>query len=71
MDERYMSDFEVYQKKFYCPDKEDLVIFGDYNTASAQLLNVQFVKCHDRPECKKPEEITEFLRSKFIMLTFN
>ena len=71
MDERYLTDFKFYQKKFFCPDQKDLRIYGDFNTASAQLLNVQFIKCHDRPDCKTPEEITQFLRTKFIMIAYN
>ena len=46
------SDVEFYHKKFLCIDKEDIEVYGDWNSHKAQLLNVQFIKCHDRPDCK-------------------
>ena len=71
MVDHYKQDFELYQKKFFCPNQEDLRIFGDYNTEKGQLFNVQFIKCHDRPDCKKPEEITRILRDKYILIVYN
>ncbi len=32
---KYEADFNYYHKMFLCPDKEDLRIFGDYNTQTA------------------------------------
>ena len=32
---KYEKDFNYYHKMFLCPDKEDLRIFGDYNTQTA------------------------------------
>ena len=29
------------------------------------------MRCHDRPDCKKDEEITKFLKNKFLLLIFN
>ena len=63
----FSRDIDLYQKKFICPDKEDLLIFGDYNTQDTQIFNVQFIKCHDRPDCKTPDEITKTLRNKYIL----
>ncbi len=40
MEANFDRDIELYQKKFFCPDLEDLNIFGDFNTQSAQLFNV-------------------------------
>jgi hypothetical protein len=33
-------DIEMNHKRFFCPNKEDLRIYGDYNTESAQIFNV-------------------------------
>lgn len=67
----FKKDFEVYHSQFLCVDREDLHIFGDYNTQSAKLFNIQFIKCHDRPDCKKEDEIIQFLRNKFIATVYN
>ena len=54
-----------------CVDEDDLTVFGDYNSYKAQQFNVQFVKCHDKPYCKRPDEITEFLKNKFFVILYN
>lgn len=71
MDENFINDYKLYHKKFYCPDLKDLRVFGTFSTERAQLMNVQFIKCHDRPDCKKPEEIDKILRNKFIISVYN
>jgi len=50
---------------------EDLSIYGDFNTASAQQLKVQLKKCTGRPDCKTDEEIIQFMKGKFIMIMLN
>ena len=40
MEANFDRDIELYHKKFFCPDQEDLRIFGDFNTIKAQLFNV-------------------------------
>ena len=65
------KDSERLQKKFLCPAVEELRINGDYNTETANLFNLKFIKCHDRPDCKKPEEITKILRGKYIIVAYN
>ena len=66
---------DLYSKKLLCLGEEDSKIFGDYNSARAQLLNVQLIKCNNetRPDldCKTEEEITAFFRNKFIILVYN
>ena len=71
MDTNFDSDFRTYQKAFICADQDDLYINGDYNSKTARLFNIQFIKCHDRPDCKKPDEITKILRDKFIIFAYN
>ena len=65
----------TYQKKFTCIDEEDAFIFGDYNSVSANLINIQLVKCNNvtQPgvECKSDEEILNFFRGKYILLLYN
>ena len=46
-------------------------MFGDFSSSKAQLLNVQFVMCHDRPDCKSEEEIAKLLRNRFFLLLTN
>ena len=36
----YLRDMDMYKKKFFCPDQEDLRIFGDYNSERAQIFNI-------------------------------
>ena len=50
-----------------------MFIYGDFNSYKANLFNIQFVKCHDKPEgfCKTDAEIKEFMRDKWILILFN
>ena len=66
------DEVSFYSKKLNCVNEADLRIYGDYNSYKAQLFNIQFVKCHDKPGfCKSDEEISEFLRNKYILLFYN
>ena len=46
-------------------------INGDWNSAAARLLDIQLVKCHGHSYCQTDEEITNFLRDKFLLLFHN
>ena len=37
----------MYQKKFLCVDKEEMKLYGDYNSDKARILNMQLVKCYN------------------------
>lgn len=54
-------------------DKENLVIYGDYNSAKAQQLAVTFRMCEssDPEYCHSEEETREWLMRKFIVLLHN
>ena len=65
------DEVDFYSKKFECVDKEDLILYGDYSSYKASQFNVQFIKCHDRPDCKSQEEITAFIRNKFLLILYN
>ena len=64
---------EVYtwRKKFRCMKREDLVIWGDYNSAKAQQISIKFNFCKDRDDCFSEAEIKEWLKRKFIVLLYN
>ena len=46
-------------------------IRGNYQSPEARLIEVQLKKCHNRTDCKSPEEIRQFLRNKFILFHYN
>ena len=54
-----------------CPDTKDMMIRGDYNSNSAQMLLVTFNRCHDRDDCKSKEDIDEFIRGKYLVVMKN
>ena len=62
---------DAYANKFLCIEQEDTYIYGDYNTQKARQLNIQLIKCRNRPDCKSEAEITEALRNKFLLIFFN
>ena len=70
-----VGNIEMYQKKFSCLDADDMYIYGDYNSATVSMLNIQLVRCNkeNNPEieCKSEEEITKFFRDKFIIVLTN
>ena len=54
-----------------CIDSDDMMIKGDYNSNSAQMLLVTFNRCHDRSDCKTKEDIDEFIRGKYLVVLTN
>ena len=44
---------------------------GNYNSADAKLFKLAITKCKDRPDCKSEQEITEFLKGKYIGIYYN
>lgn len=69
--ESMLDEVRSFKKKFKCIDTEDLVIWGDYNSNTAQQLAVSFVMCKDHEYCKSENEIREWLKNKFIVLLYN
>ena len=54
-----------------CTDENDMMIRGDYNSNTAQMLLITFNRCHDRPDCRPKEEIDEFIRGKYLVVMSN
>lgn len=46
-----------YKKKFKCWKPEDLVIYGDYNSAAGNMLTISFKMCSGHDYCKSEAEI--------------
>ena len=46
-------------------------IQGNFSSPSAQLIDIELVRCENKHYCKSPEEINEFLRNKFFLLMYN
>ena len=69
---RHKRDLSLYEKKFVCAnDPGQFLIYGDYNSQSAQKLSVRFQVCSDRPECKPKKAVLDWLRGKYILLLYN
>ena len=56
--------------------KEKPEIYGDWNTAEAQLVNIYYEKCNNdtivpKNTCHSDEEITQWLVRKFIIVLQN
>ena len=68
----YYGYLSTYFPKMKCID-EQVNIYGDYNSNSAQLLTLIFEACNPevRSTCKNEEEIKAWLRRKFIITVEN
>ena len=53
----------IWKKKFVCADKEDLIIYGDYNSAKAQTISMRFMFCDKEKNdyCFSREETLDWL----------
>lgn len=67
----FRNAVDAQHKKLLCLNREDLMMYGNFQTEKAQLLNVQFVKCHDRTDCKSDKEIKSFLRDSYLFMLSN
>ena len=61
------------QKKLLCLNKEDIYVYGDFNSYNARQLNIQLVKCKggEKAGCKSDKSILEFFRNKFLVIYSN
>lgn len=48
-----------------------MYLYGDYNSPRARLIELQLEMCLDKPYCKSKDEITEFMRDKYLILLYN
>ena len=64
--------FLSFYKKLQCTDVP-LDVSGNFNSNSIRHLQIHLVKCDSsiRGDCKSDEEITEWLRRKFIIVMTN
>ena len=47
INEKNKPTVQMYQKKFLCVEKDEMKLYGDYNSEKARILNMQLVKCYD------------------------
>ena len=70
-----VGEVKTHKRKLMCADREDYMLYGDYGTFKASQFNVQFIKCNQETnpgiECESEEEITRFIRDKWIFLLYN
>ena len=70
-----VKDLAFYSKKFKCLQTDKIELQGDYNSAKAQVIAIQFEMCDNSTYtggiCKSDEEITEWMRRKFILINQN
>jgi len=66
-----LSVVTTWKKKFKCIDREDMVIWGDYNSEKAQQITFNFRMCEGHDYCETPEEIKKWLAGKYILLLYN
>ena len=48
-----------------------MYIYGDFDSPKARLMEVQLIQCHNREDCKSPEEIRKFLKNKYLLILNN
>ena len=65
------KNVELYQKKFVCIDKEDLRLWGDFESDFARQFNIDIVKCNGSQSCKNDTEIEEYFKGKYLLILTN
>lgn len=69
-----LPDLEFYYKKLKCIDEDYVHVQGDYNSYKAREFTILFTRCDNSTfegVCKSDEQITEWLRRKFIFIALN
>lgn len=69
-----ISDLTYYKRKMSCIDSEKLNIQGDYNSLTTRSFVLLFERCRNDTftgVCKSDEEITVWLRRKFVVVLWN
>ena len=62
---------KLFRKKFRCMDEKDRFISGNFNTVNASQIRVSLLKCKGKDYCKSDEEITEFIKGKYLVMYVN
>ena len=65
-----MNEVKTWKKKFKCPNRDQLQLWGDYNSAKAQNLVINWRWCSG-DNCAPVEEARDWLRNKYIVLLYN
>ena len=69
--EGQVNQLKTYQKKFLCIAKEEMRVFGDWNSKYARIIDITLTKCHGHTYCKEEHEIKTWLRDKFLLMMYN
>lgn len=65
------QEVKIWKNKFKCVDREQQVIWGDYNSVKAQQIAISFKMCQNETYCESKETILEWLQGKYIVLVYN
>ena len=70
--ESSLGYLKEYSHRLNCFD-DNLSIRGSFNSGSAQALSIQFIACDylNNSTCKSYDEISKFMRRKFILTLEN
>ena len=71
INEGLRKEIQTYSAKFKCIAKEDMKIWGDYNSERAMQLAVKFHMCEGHDYCRDKEDILKWLSGKYIVLLYN
>ena len=66
-----LNQLKNYHKKFRCTAKEEMKVFGDWNSKFARLIDITLTKCTGHTYCKTENEIKDWLKNKFFVLMYN
>ena len=66
-----LVNVKLYRKKFLCIDREEMSLYGDYNSLSARTMRVQLMRCLGKDYCKSEEEINQFMLDKYLLMLNN
>ena len=58
--EASQREVEIWRRKFKCVDRENQVIWGDYNSVKAQQIAISFKICENEAYCEPKETILEW-----------
>ena len=69
--ERSRSHLELNKDGFICPDRDALELNGDWDSEKARTIQINLKKCQGYEYCKTDEQITQFMKGKYLLLLSN
>ena len=62
-----------WKKKFLCINEEDRYIYGSFDTSIGRNIRIRLNRCRSEEEnyCKTDEEITSFVKGKYLLIYKN